>query len=172
MKEELSNLMIGVVSGVVSAILISFVVILYNKLLFPKIKEMLYKGVNLEGEWNGDIFTDKEIDENGTKKNVKVKSREVTLTITQSAYQISGDLIIKNIHIEKNVEISFYKYSGFIRDNFVVINYLPKSNKSVGLGSILLAVKSGGKNLIGNLNGTELNSMTLTHYEGINLKRV
>jgi len=171
MKEDLSNLMIGIISGVVSAMLIWFFVLIYNKLIKPTIKELLYKGIDLEGEWHANLFIEKEINENGLKKKIKEKIKEITISINQTAYQLKGDLIIKNIFGKNDEQFSFYKFDGFIRDNYVILNYLPKSKKCIGLGSITLIVKEGGKSLKGSLNGTSLNEMTLIYIDDINLKR-
>lgn len=164
----MENLILGVVSGVVSALLVWFFVLIFNKLIRPFISELLYRGVNLEGEWYGECF---EFSENIQEKKTK-KHKEFTITINQSAYRLDGKIIIKNIN--KNNEetyLSFYQHTGFIRDNYVILNYLPESKKNIGLGSIVLLVKDGGKCLSGNLIGTALKEMILTSIDNIKLER-
>ncbi|GET22096.1 hypothetical protein [Prolixibacter denitrificans] len=170
MEDNLSNLMIGIIGGVVSSAIIWFFVLIYNKIIQPAIKEILYKGIDLEGEWHDNLYIERSAKKDGKTELEKVKIKELTITIKQNAYEIKGDLIIKNI-IHQNEIFSFYKYTGFIRDNYVVINYLPKSKKHLGLGSIILVIKKGGKCLNGNLVGTSLDEMNLTQYSGLHLER-
>lgn len=164
----LSNLMIGVISGIVTSLLIWFFVFIYKSIISHKIKELLYRGVELEGEWYGEVYHEL-TDKDGSK--TKYKRREMTLMIHQSAYQITGEFIAKNLNPSKTETISFYKFTGFIRDNCVVVNYLPKSKKSIGMGSLIFAVKDGGRTLIGNIIGTDVFSMNLFSEDGIQLSR-
>ncbi|MBP7487504.1 MAG: hypothetical protein KA789_08770 [Parabacteroides sp.] len=168
--ENLSNLMIGIISGIVSTVIIWSVILFYNKIIKTAIKELLYKGIDLEGEWHADIFHEKEVEVDGKKKKVKEKLKEFNLTVKQSAYQLKGDLIIKNIDGEKEY-FSFYNYTGFIKDNYIILTYLPKSKKCIGLGSIILIVKEGGKCIKGDLCGTSLAEMDLVHVNNINFER-
>ena len=139
-------------------------------LLVKQKQRILYKGVDISGQWYADYHIIKEIEKNGQKTKQKVKTKELTLSITQNAYNLHGDLVIKNIKNEIE-SFSFYKHHGTIRDNYLTLNYLPKSNKTIGLGSIVLIVRNGGNNLKGNLIGTILSTMELVCVDNLNFIR-
>jgi hypothetical protein len=169
---NLSNLVTGVISGIVSAGLVWVFLLLYKKVILIKIRELLYRGIDLEGEWNGDATSIKKNSTNGENTTEKIKHKEITLTIIQNAYQIQGDLIVKNIHDKpENDSYSYYKHTGFIKDNFIIITYLPKSKKCIGLGAMAFTIKDGGKQLDGNLIGTDISVMELKQFDGICLQR-
>jgi hypothetical protein len=170
MENYLSNLMIGIISGIVTSIIIWGFILIYRKIILPGIKEILYKGIEIEGEWHGIVTRDNKTMKDGKPFVEKEKIKEITLSLKQNAYQLDGDLIIKNID-STGEYFSFYKFSGFIRDNYVVLNYLPKSKKSIGLGTYIFIVQDGGNALNGNLIATEINKMALVAVEGISLTR-
>jgi len=168
----LSNLTIGIISGLISTVLIWLIVIVFKNLINPRIKELLYRGIDLEGEWHAESFITKEINNGGIIQKKKEKVRELTLTINQNAYQLKGDIIIKNIFDNgQEDKFSFYKYNGFIKDNYIILTYLPKSKKCIGLGSLLLIVKEGGMNLKGDLCGTALGDMNISHINELDFIR-
>ncbi|MCE4563243.1 hypothetical protein INQ51_02870 [Maribellus sp. CM-23] len=177
MEKSLSNLMIGIIAGLVSSGIIWFFILIVNAIIKPKIRELLYKGIDLEGEWHSACYydttklADKE-EYKEVKKKKKVKWKEINISIQQSAYNLKGDLTIKNINILDGTEtMSFYKFEGFIKDNFLILNYLPKSSKCIGLGTLLLTLKEGGKALFGNLTGTFLGEMEIGDLHDIKLER-
>lgn len=177
METSLSNLMIGIIAGVISSAIIWFFILIVNAILKPRIREMLYNGIDLEGEWYSEYYfntaelpNEKQYEE--IKKTKKVKWKEINLTIQQSAYKLKGDISIKNINvIDKSESMSFYKFDGFIKDNFVILSYLPKSSKCFGLGTFVLTLKDGGKSLFGNLTGTFLDNMTIGDLHDIKFER-
>jgi hypothetical protein len=170
MEIFLSNITIGIISGIVTAILIWFFVLVFNGLIKPYISEILYRGVDLEGEWHADCFIERTVGSGSEKKTERIKHKEFTISIKQSAYVVRGDMIVKNIN-GREESFSFYQYTGVIRDNFVVLNYTPKSKKNIGMGSIFLIVRNGGKGLEGNLIGTNINDMTLMSLNKISFLR-
>lgn len=170
MENYLSNLMIGIISGIVASIIIWGFMLIYRKIILPAIKEILYKGIDIEGEWHGTVTSDNKTMKDGKPVVVKEKDKEITLSLKQNAYQLDGELVIKNIN-GNNEYFSFYKFSGFIRDNYVVLNYMPKSKKSIGLGTYVFIVQDGGKALDGKLIATEINKMELVVIEHIRLFR-
>ena len=79
-------------------------------------------------------------------------------------------MIIKNITENKD-KFSYYKYTGFIKDNYIILTYIPKSKKCIGLGSLVLNVREGGMNLKGDLCGTALSNMNILHLDGLDFNR-
>ncbi len=76
MNENLSNLILGISGGIVSTVIIWFFIQVYRKIIYPAIKSMLYKGIDLEGEWHCDVFL---IGKNNATGNIKPTKKKRVL---------------------------------------------------------------------------------------------
>jgi len=117
MIETYKDLLIGITGGIIATGIVGFVIVVFNKIVWPKIRKLTYRGIDLDDEWNCTEYeTIKEGDET---KNVK--AREYQMTIKQNGHRIKGDITIKNICYEDYM--SFYKTKGIVKDNYVQIDF-------------------------------------------------
>lgn len=132
---------------------------------------MVYRGVNITGDWshidNRDIEIGKDqvekiknsptaplkkIVEEGVKNpdgSVKIKKDfEITISIKQKAHYLSGYFRAKSIK-NGSEYINYFKIKGVIKDNYAVFNYDAERSDRTGMGSFILRVANGGTQLIG-----------------------
>lgn len=137
---------IGITSGIISSILataiVGFVVLIWRGIIMPRLREMLYSGLDVSGTWYG------QGDRTESKKYAKY---EASINLDQSADAITGELVVKNITSENEASYSHYQVEGFIRNDNVVLNYFRKTKKETGVGAIVLKVISAGKGMKGNI---------------------
>src|ERR1039457_3383330 len=77
---NVESLVVGVISGIVTAACIQMLVILTNKVLLPWYRQLLYRGVNIQGKW------EQKLDFNNGKTQL------ITLELAQKAHNITGSV--------------------------------------------------------------------------------
>lgn len=89
---------IGIISGIISSIIvtggIAFFVIIIKKIIYPKIVAMIYRGINLEGDWFA----------KGEKTDLYWES---SIKIKQNGASLKGDIFKKNIFKENKIIINY-----------------------------------------------------------------
>ncbi|MGH1363289.1 MAG: hypothetical protein ACRBF0_07015 [Calditrichia bacterium] len=138
----INELVIGIIGGLIASLIVGTTLLLYKKIIFPKIEEIMYKGgIDFSGEWEYSI-EDKDI-----KGNKAV--RDFSLNLEQHGFRISGNFIINNKFDDGSKILSVYNVTGIVANNFITAHYLPKSRKRNGAGTLLLEIGKGGKELLG-----------------------
>lgn len=87
------------------------------------------------------------------------------LDIQQNGYILSGDFsatttLTVNGKKEKPFE-SFYRLKGHMVNNYVVLEYFPRSRRRTGLGTFVLEMKEGGQILAGEMSFIEVGHMEI-----------
>jgi hypothetical protein len=166
--ETYKNLLIGVIGGIIATGIVGFIVLVFNKIIWPKIRELTYRGIDLADEW---VCTEHiTVKQNNT--NQSVKRREYHLTLKQNGHRLSGDVSVKNIHPKTMEEdMSFFKTVGTVKDNYVQIDFTAKSKKTIGIGTFLFSIREGGRCLKGNLVATEKNTLDIISIDDLEFKR-
>lgn len=163
----------GVVSGVLSAALLWLVGYLWFNVCTPWLDNRLYKGVLLDGKWQGarNAYREKETD--GNIERELIHRLELLLELEQHGYKISGIFRAKAIDPEnRDVYENLYKISGHVSDNFVILEYTPVSRKRAGLGTFVLNVKNGGRRMHGSISFVEEGDMEVESLRGVILNRI
>ena len=131
------DILIGVLSGVITSAIIWIVAKIFNLVIIPWYQVKIYRGLDIEGTWKA-------------KEEFEGNQYEYTIEINQTGHKISGKYIARNIFDDEE-SYSYYEVTGIIRDNYVSIQYITSNNKQIGLGSFLLKIADGGDSLIGPL---------------------
>ena len=142
----------GVISGVLSSALIYVCHEYYVKIIRPQYIKYLYTGIYLDGTWrasNSHVYK-----EGGTGET------KMLLNITrQTGDNIEGVFYAETVRSEDSPHEKHYsnqyKIYGKIRNNWVLLNYEPFSNRRTGLGSFLLRVAEGGIEMHGTVAYSE-----------------
>ncbi len=129
------TIILGVVSGVITSAILWCIVIFFKKVITPWYEQRIYKGVNISGAWSS------------VKQNDHWKL-EIFLNLKQKAYLVTGSLQAKTTF--PGIEYTnYYKVSGKIFDNHLLITYSAQPVNRTGVGSFLLRVAHGGTELRG-----------------------
>lgn len=137
MEIPYSDITIGVIGGVLAATVVMFFVEVYQKVIIPFMKKLLYSGIYIQGKWE-------------TKSEYEYASERILLDVNQSAQSLFGSVtIVKKFSgisykDTSNEEIISAKLKGNINDRFVRISLVFKDNRRLGFGSYLLEVIADG----------------------------
>lgn len=151
------NIFIGVLSGILTSALLYLGVVILNKIIIPWYQTRIYRGLDIEGNWKA------------TKEEHPSKY-EFHLRIKQAGHKISGKYLAKNIYPHKEA-YSDYTFIGFIKDNYILIQYETSNNKTIGLGAFLLQISNGGDSLVGPLLFMDRNQTDVHSLESIQFIR-
>ena len=169
MTSALLNVFLGILSGVFTATILLVAGKYYRRLFIPWYENRLYKGVVLDGKWEGTRtrFSGSE----NTKEKKILDKLEILLELTQSGYKICGLFRAKSTFSQGEIYENLYNITGRISDNYVVLEYIPLSRKRTGLGTFVLHVKNGGRRMEGSISFVEEGEMEVTSLEGAILNR-
>lgn len=139
----LASLGAGVVSGIITAILIFLSTAIFNKIVLPWYRDVVYKGVNLSGEWS-------ESDDTSSKLSVHLK---------QVGHQLNGIAAITIEPVENAIEnavdgtsakrVSNLRFEGSTHDGYLVGHFKSTDRREVVFANVLLKVTHAGRRLRG-----------------------
>ena len=121
-----SNIFIGVLSGVITSMLLYLVILFLNKVIIPFYQTKIYRWLDIQGNW-------KAIKEESPSKY------QFNLQIKQTGHKISWKYLAKSIH-PHDESFADYNFNGLIKDNYILIQYETCNNKTIGLGAFLLKI--------------------------------
>lgn len=132
---------IGVVSGVLSSVLILLLATLIRRVLIPWFRSLIYSGVDVSGEWHCiDPFM----------------AQEITINLNQEADAISGTATFtwNRDNPDESILDDFeavrtFNVSGRIRDRFLQVMLTHVNRKRIGVNSYLLEVCGDGRTMKG-----------------------
>lgn len=123
------SILIGVLTGVISAILIAFFNNIYKSLILPWFQKEVYQGVLLEGKWCG---------------SMKIGSVEwaMTLTIKQRGNKVAGSLTAKSSDPNAKKKETDMFFDGSIYDGYLIISCTSKDPHDISFGAMILKIKN------------------------------
>jgi hypothetical protein len=133
MSDEVENIIIGVVSGVISSFFIWLLVVVFNGVFMPWLRGVIYRGVNINGNWTTEV-----------KREDCVT--DYNLMIEQAGFEIKGIFSI-NYKEKDRISLGCYNISGTISDGVVAL-LVDNRDKST-CGTIILKVATGGGSMTG-----------------------
>lgn len=147
------SIILGIISGLITSVLIFLLIQIFNKILRPWYQDMIYSGVRIDGQW----YTQKIFRDGDT-------IQDELLELKQHAYSISGTYTItKRYKGSESIDIKTFKVDGKIRDRFVQICSHNIDKRKFGMNCSLYEIGSGGETLIGSTMWTDVGSNTITH---------
>lgn len=135
------SVFLGIISGILTALLLGLLSIIFRKIILPWFESFVYRGVNVSGNW---VHTKKE----------QSQTFEIQLELEQKAQRIHGSFQAKTnwLEKEKNEEyVNYYEIKGDVKDNYILLTYSAKRKDRTGVGAFLLRVSHGGTELIGTI---------------------
>lgn len=139
MAELLQDGVLGIVTGILTTVVLFLAKVLWDTKLRPFLQELRYSGVKIEGKWAGQ-FVD---DHGGIRTNF-------VLFLTQSALQLGGTSVLKHDSPDNNYEIHF-NVVGRIWEGYVVVNFAPIDRRVTSYATAMLKITGGGVNLVGQI---------------------
>lgn len=131
-----SSLLSGIISGIITSIIIFTFSILFKKILIPYYADMIYRGVRIEGTWNGVNKT----------PNSEIR---VVCTIKQNSFDITGTFAVETTYSTGKQYSNNYEIEGFINGNMLTLTYKASDRSRTGTGVLMFQILSGGKELRG-----------------------
>lgn len=132
------SIVLGVVSGVVTAVLMFLIGALYRTQILPWYKSVTYRGVDISGAWVANA-------DRGESLKAKFE-----LLLDQKAHQLSGSaVIIQGSNLSSPSSIVNMEVSGSVWEGFVTLNMQSKDRTRLSYSTSLLRVINGGTKLEG-----------------------
>lgn len=136
----IQEIVVGVVSGILSALLIIVIGAMIQRVVLPWYRSVTYSGVDISGEWHC-------IDPS--------MAQEITFNLTQKANIVSGFATFTWDHDDTDLQhrefevVRNFNVSGFIKDRFVQLTLRHIDSKRIGIHSYLLEVCGDGRKMEG-----------------------
>jgi len=132
--EEISlNLVLGIISGILTSFLIFGALQVFQKIILPWYKDFTYSDLVIEGDW-----------EDVTDGNRVEVTQRIFHKIKQKGNVISGITEIIDDSGSKTMEVT-----GFVRNGTVVLNFQRKDKQKLGVMTYLLKAVEDGSKLTG-----------------------
>lgn len=136
----------GVVAGALTSALLLLFSQVFAKVLIPWYQEIVYRGVDLRGQW-----ISHRTDANGI-------TYHYTLNIKQSAHELSGNMAIAKVNSQPNPAAGLsgdyvqpFTVEGRVWEGFVTLQMESTDRRSLSLATSLLQVSDRGQKLVGHM---------------------
>jgi len=131
-------IMLGVVSGVIAGILLQFLITIFNKILAPWYQQIVYKWININGEWHAsNVFENGNISD--SVYQISQKAMYIDCTISMIERTQDGNLVYQKA----------FKASGYIKDRLVSLQSHNDNKKQIGEAVHLFEIKGDGSEMKG-----------------------
>jgi hypothetical protein len=134
------EIFIGVVSGVLTAVVLVSLGQLWTKSLLPLIKEWKYQGIDISGTWTG-----------------SAGGAEITLELQQSTLDLRGLTHIRYRAPANSFDLSFH-ITGQLWEGYSTLFLKPVSRTVTSVATALLKVAAGGVSLEGEMAFRNINT--------------
>jgi hypothetical protein len=134
-----SDLLLGVVAGVVASVLVWVMTKAWKHLLEPWFEARVYKGLDVAGVW--------ELDNKPGDDNKKPFDDDEVLSISQAAQRLSGTLTLVAPGAPAQTRVQ--EMTGTIRDRLVCFTTQVRDRKSVGYTCVLAEMSTDGQKMAG-----------------------
>ncbi len=136
------NLFLGVVAGIITYVIIGFTISIFRKIVLPWYQNLIYKGINIRGEWLGYAATI----EGG--EYVVGPDSESTVILNQQGNKIYGELLLtKQPSGEKCRKL--FEFEGTFVDTILMCNSKARDSNNMGKGAFLMKLTENGAKLKG-----------------------
>jgi len=126
------SIIVGIVSGIITAFIIHLLILMFNKIILPWYRELVYSGVEIKGGWK--VSSD----------YGQGNSQVVAINLSQKASSINGKATIVKSSNGKVVETTMMAIVGSIKDRLFNVTLIPIEKKRVGISISLLEVVGNG----------------------------
>jgi hypothetical protein len=128
-----TSIIVGVISGILTSALIFLAVSIFNSILIPWYQAIIYRGVNISGEWI---------------KEQTNSIQKANFIFEQKAHKIKGlaTFFVEDAPAE---EIRTFVVDGEISERFVILILKHKDRQRLGVSTFLLEIVSDGRTMQG-----------------------
>jgi hypothetical protein len=134
--DELSNIFLGVLSGVITSVILLIAGKFTVKVFIPWYQEIIYKGVDLQGRWTN------------TSQHDNTVNYTYQIDIKQSAHKLNGSAVITKSGSNKDY-IQDFTLEGETWEGYVTINLRSKNRENLSFVAGLFKVEGRGQILDG-----------------------
>lgn len=134
---NLQSVVVGVISGIITAAVLHFMVLLFNRIVLPWYRQLVYRGVDISGKWEEHLDFG-----NG---NTQIATAE----LTQRANAITGSVTVVKTSNGLITKTEILSIKGTIKDRLFNANLTPLDKTRVGIASSLLEVIGDGARMRG-----------------------
>jgi hypothetical protein len=134
---NVESLVVGVISGIITATIIQMLIILTNQVLLPWYRQLVYRGVNIQGKWEYNLDFN-----NGN-------TQLLTLELSQKAHAITGSVTMVKSKNGEIVRTEIMKLTGSVKDRLFNGTIVPTDTKRIGISTILLEIVGDGSKMSG-----------------------
>lgn len=135
--DAMSSLIIGVIAGILTSALLFILVQLFNKVVLPWYRDIVYKGINIEGMWQEVINF-----EGGVIQTYNV-------VLEQKADKIKGKIVQVKSKEGQVLSSENMIIDGRLKDRFLCAKIEFVNKARLGIASILLEVVGDGSSMKG-----------------------
>lgn len=132
---------VGIVTGILTTILIFVARDFWATKFVPFLEKIRYQGVLIGGQWYG-------TSENKNTEKGGIYWNEATLFLEQKAHDLSGIFIYKFRDPQKEFSLEF-DVKGYVWEGYLTLNFTPKDRRVTSYATALLKLHSGGSLLLG-----------------------
>ncbi len=144
------TIILGIISGVITSAVIYLLVIIFNNIVLPWYRALIYCGVSIDGTWKEELDF-----ENG---NTQVSTAE----LTQKANAISGNVTIVKSSNGQITETTIMSLNGIVKDRLFNAKLIPVDKKRVGIITVLAEVVGDGSRMLGQSTWYDAGSAKIT----------
>ncbi len=131
---NIESLVVGVVSGIITAAILHLLFLLFNRIVLPWYRQLVYHGVHIAGKWEEHLDFG-----NG---NAQVSTAE----LVQKANSVTGNITIVKTTNGQITKTEIMSLKGTIKDRLFNTSLTPVDRQRIGIITILLeVVGDGGK---------------------------
>ncbi len=155
------TIQLGVISGILTAIVIRALYLYLTKVLIPWFESLVYKGIDVSGNWKSTV----QLSPPGFKA-------ELRIMLNQKGYNLKGDMIVTYFTPDGNSNRTRrLNCEGFLADHYLSISYHSAARNIISLGTYLLKVVRGGEQLKGGMLSLDGITTDVQSYKDITWER-
>ena len=147
---NMESLVIGVISGIITAAVIYLLVVLFDKVLLPWYCQLLYRGVDIQGKWEESLSLG------------DGKTQIVTVELSQKAHAIKGSVTVVKSTNGKIDRTEIMSLEGAVKDRLFNGTIVPVDKKRVGIVTVLLEIIGDGSRMMGSTTWYDVNTAKIT----------
>jgi hypothetical protein len=134
---NIESLVVGIVSGILTSALIYLFVLIFTRIVLPWYRQLLYRGIEIQGEWTSSTDLGSGLIEEGS------------IELRQKADSVSGDLSLTKCQDGKIIKTETMRLTGRLKDRFLFASISPVKKSRLGIGTTLLEIVGDGSEMRG-----------------------
>ncbi|WP_040433001.1 hypothetical protein [Chlorobium ferrooxidans] len=123
----MSEVLLGIVAGIITSMIIGAVTRFFYDTILPWYQQKVYKGVILQGTWDGEMA-------------ISGITYSMSLCINQKGHKISGSLIANTEDKNAPKKHTNMQFLGEINDGYAMINCISTDRTDISFGTMILKI--------------------------------